>query len=81
MAVVCWNSNGGLETLEGFPTCGSLIQCCLVMLRFSFYDGTGFDFLQATIATNQVGLSLLLIAYLIFSAIILLNGLIGMFLL
>eukprot|EP01035_Chromulina_nebulosa_P018063 gene18063-23710_t len=49
------------------------------MLRLSFYDGTGFDFLTAVIDSKFGGFAVLLIIYLCFSAMILLNGLIGIF--
>lgn len=41
--------------------------------------GNGFDFLEALVSNGYWGLSILAILYVIFSAIILLNGLIGIF--
>jgi hypothetical protein len=49
------------------------------MMRLSLYDGTGFDYLTAIIQAELPGLAVLLIAYMCFNAMILLNGLIGVF--
>jgi len=78
LAVVFWNEDGTLNTPEG-QTCDTLNNCFIIMLRLAFYDGNGFDFLQATMNNGQHGYTFLLILYLIGSAIILLNGLIGIF--
>ena len=42
-------------------------------------DGDGFDFLEALVSQGYTGYAILLMLYLIFCAIILLNGLIGIF--
>lgn len=77
-AVVCWNLKRDLETPEGY-SCGTLTACFITMMRLSLYDGTGFDFLWAVIADGSGGLGFLLIAYMCLAAMILLNGLIGVF--
>ena len=79
MAVICWDYDSSLVPIEGYPTCGTLTNCFIIMIRLSFYDGNGFDFLTAVIQSNQGGLAFLLFLYLILTAIILLNGLIGIF--
>lgn len=76
--VIFWHEAPGVSPAEG-PLCAELVGCCLVMFRLSLYDGVGLDFLQAVIATGAAGLSVLLFLFLIFTAIILLNGLIGIF--
>ena len=44
-----------------------------------YVDGDGFDFLEALVSQGYTGYAILLMLYLIFCAIILLNGLIGIF--
>ena len=79
MSVIIWNRDETLITIEGYATCGRLSTCFIIMLRLAFYDSTGFDFITATMSSGQIGITLLLFFYLIFSSIILLNGLIGIF--
>lgn len=79
IAVVSWNLKGNLDTLEGYNTCGTLTECFVVIMRLSLYDGTGLDFLSAVIGSGAKGLVLVLIAYMCFNGMILLNGLIGVF--
>jgi hypothetical protein len=78
VAVVFWLDRGSISTLEGY-SCSSLRMCYVTMLRLSFYDGTGFDYLSAMISTGDSGYATLLIFYMILSSIMLLNGLIGIF--
>jgi hypothetical protein len=78
MAVVSWNVEGSLDTTEGH-SCSSVRSCFLTMMRLSLYDGTGFDFLKSVIDNGNGGLGFLLILYMCFNAMILLNGLIGVF--
>ena len=59
--------------------CGTLMGCTITLLRLSFYDGTGFDFLGEVIATRSFLHTGLLIFYLVFTGMILLNGLVGIF--
>ena len=50
------------------------------MIRLVFYDGTGFDYLNALVDdSNNAGYILLLFVYVIFNGIVLINGLIGIF--
>ena len=80
MAVICvYYDRDSIITGEGYATCGTITLCFIVMLRLIFYDGTGFDFLAAVVKNGQSGLAFLLLLYLIFNAIIILNGLIGIF--
>lgn len=76
-AVVFWSLEGGLSTVDG-QVCDTLTHCFITLMRLSFYDGTGFDFFTSVVDTDPP-LSLLLYVYLIASAMILLNGLIGIF--
>jgi hypothetical protein len=78
VAVVFWLDRGSIFTSEGY-SCSSLKMCYLTMLRLSFYDGTGFDYLSAMISTGDSGYATLLIFYMVLSSIMLLNGLIGIF--
>jgi len=77
MAVVFWNEGTHLVTPEG-ETCVTLTACYITLMRLAFYDGTGFDYLTAVI-NNNGGYGALLIFYMVGTAIILLNGLIGIF--
>ena len=81
IAVVFWVDKAHLLTPEGVP-CEKLKTCFLVMLRLSFYDGSGFDYLTAVYKERHRtsgGYATLLILYMIVGAIVLLNGLIGIF--
>ncbi|CAM6002124.1 unnamed protein product [Sphagnum balticum] len=60
-------------------SCDTVVLCSITLLRLALYDGTGLDFLQAVEIAGKHGLTALLVIYLIFSAIVLLNGLIGIF--
>jgi len=69
---------------EGGPNgnvseCDTLSHCFLIMLRLTFWDGSGFDFLKSIIDNHSIGLAILLFIYMCFSAMVLLNGLIGIF--
>jgi len=59
--------------------CDTLPHCFLIMLRLTFFDGSGFDFLKSIMDDNQPGLVTLLVLYMCVSALVLLNGLIGIF--
>jgi hypothetical protein len=76
--VVFWYEMGNLDTSEG-KTCKTLAGCFLVMMRLALYDGTGLDYLTAVVESGNSGYAALLILYICLSAIILLNGLIGVF--
>eukprot|EP01035_Chromulina_nebulosa_P019582 gene19582-25485_t len=77
-AVVFHTCMGHLNTIEG-ETCSTLYNCFIIMLRLSFYDGTGFDYMNALVDQGYSGFAFLIIIYMCFSAMILLNGLIGIF--
>jgi hypothetical protein len=79
IAVVFWVE---LTTFisEGHSTeCSDLTSCFITMIRLSFYDGNGFDFVQTLAAHGFSGYTVLCFVYMILSSIILLNGLIGIF--
>ena len=63
--------------------CEDTFMCFFTMLRLSFYDGTGFDYLtslaQDKTHGNSHGYTVLLILFTIWTTIIILNGLIGIF--
>jgi len=80
-AVVFWVDKPDLVTNEGIP-CASLKTCFIVMLRFSFWDGNGFDYLEAVYQEDHKdsgGYAVLMILYMIVAVIIILFGLIGIF--
>lgn len=77
VAVVFWRSEGSLADPDPPPECASLVSCYITMLRLVLYDDYGFDFLTATIDHKSPALSVLLILFLCFNAMVLLNGLIG----
>jgi hypothetical protein len=59
--------------------CDTLAHCFLIMLRITFWDGDGFDYLKSLMDYNLNGLVVLLIIYMCISAMVLLNGMIGIF--
>jgi len=67
------------ETFPEGNSCESMVKCFLTLMRLSFYDKVGFDFLYFIFSSEEVGLGVLLIVYLCFTSIVLLNGLIGIF--
>jgi len=86
MAVAFWQTtaNWALVSPEGGPNgtlseCDTLPHCFLIMLRLTFFDGSGFDFVKSLIDYPNGGLVTLLILYMCVSAMVLLNGLIGIF--
>jgi len=77
-------ANWALMSSEGGPTgivsqCDTLPHCFLIMLRLTFWDGSGFDFLKSVMDYGDQGLVTLLVIYMCVSAMVLLNGLIGIF--
>ena len=86
MGVAFWirTANVPLASPEGGATglvseCDTLPHCFLIMLRLTFWDGSGFDYLKSIMDANDDGLATLLILYMCFSAMVLLNGMIGIF--
>ena len=80
MGVIIRNRDQDLITLDGYATCQTFSQCFFIMIRLAFYDTSGLNFITAINQTkNQPGYVLLLFLYIIFTAIILLNGLLGVF--
>jgi len=86
VGVSFWQKTANLDLVspEGGPTgvlseCDTLPHCFLIMLRLTFWDGSGFDFLKSVMDYGDQGLVTLLILYMCFSAMVLLNGLIGIF--
>jgi len=67
-----------MDDISYSSSCQTLQQCYITMLRLAFYDSTGLDYFNA-IAQVNVGYAVVLMLYLIVAAIILLNGLIGIF--
>eukprot|EP01040_Poterioochromonas_malhamensis_P026958 gene26958-34024_t len=49
------------------------------MIRLSFYDGNGFDFMQTLALEGYSGYTFLIFIYMLLSAVVILNGLIGIF--
>lgn len=76
--VIFWLEVPTLMTGAG-DSCGTLTSCFIVCMRLAFYDGTGLDFFTAVVNSGSAGLAILLVLYMIATAIILLNGLIGIF--
>jgi len=71
--VLFWNEEQYLDTDDGY-LCATLTTCCLTLMRLSFYDSHGLNFLQAIVTTESIGMSFLIFAFLILSTFILLNG-------
>jgi len=89
MGVAFWQQTATwtLVSPEGGPNgnlseCDTLPHCFLIMLRLTFWDGSGFDYLKSVMdygTPMAKGMTTLLILYMCFSAMVLLNGLIGIF--
>jgi len=86
LAIVFWQETSKLPLLspEGgvngtISECNTIPHCLLIMMRLSFFDGSGFDFVLSLINYNLAGLATLAIFYMIITAFVLLNGLIGIF--
>ena len=75
-AVVFSTDVGDVETIG---VCTGSPACMMTLLRMVLYDGNGLDYLWQVISTKHIVYSVLLGVYMILSAIILLNGLIGVF--
>jgi len=71
--------NLNLISPENGNECDSLQHCFLIMMRLTFWDGSGFDFLKSIMDDGDKELVSLLILYMCISAMVLLNGLIGIF--
>ena len=79
MAVVFYNQYPNLITPEG-DSCGSLSNCYVTLMRLTLYDGTGLDYFSAlTEEPGSGGYVVLLVLFMLFNAIILINGMIGIF--
>jgi hypothetical protein len=80
-AVVFSIDKGYLVTPEG-QTCDTIKDCFFTLLRLSFYDGQGFDYMATLASDGQPGsdgYTVLLMLFTIGTGILLLNGLIGIF--
>jgi len=71
------SSEGG--TNGTLSECDTLTHCFLIMLRLSFFDGDGFDYVKSIMDYGNGSWAFLLILYMCFSSLVLLNGLIGIF--
>ena len=76
-AVIFNYEQNGL-VVAGTSPCSSISKCFFMLVRLSFYDGNGFDFLYE-VFLNNVYQGIALSTYMIFTGIILLNGLIAIF--
>ena len=81
MAVIMYNLRSYLVLTTDFVTqpCYNINMCFVTMFRLVVYDGTGLDFLSALLEEKSDGLVFMLFVYMIFNAIILINGMIGIF--
>jgi len=86
MGISFWQATNAipLVSAEGGPNgtlseCDTGPHCFLLMLRLTFFDGSGFDFVKSIMDYGNGGWAFLLILYMCFSALVLLNGLIGIF--
>ena len=89
VAAVLWRDRGLFEFYydpsgltngtAGDWHCVTLRSCWVNVLRLSFYDGNGFDLLSSILYAGQWHLFLLILTYMVFTGIILLNGLLGIF--
>jgi len=86
MGVSFWQATSTIDltSSEGGPNgtlseCDTGPHCFFIMLRLTFFDGSGFDFVKSIMDYGNGGWAFLLILYMCFSALVLLNGLIGIF--
>lgn len=79
VAVVCWSLAGTLPDPDPLPQCSHLITCFFTLLRLCLYDGDGFDFLAEVMDRGAWALAVLLVVFMCFNTMILLNGLTGIF--
>lgn len=63
----------------GHSQCDSNVHCWFTMIRLTMYDGSGLDFLKSLLDNQQPGLAFFLFIYVILTAMVLLNGLTGIF--
>lgn len=59
--------------------CDTLVHCMWVMMRLTFYDNEGLDFVKVMLDSESKGYAVLLLMYMCITAMIFLNGLIGIF--
>lgn len=81
LAIVFWLEFGNLNTSEIYG-CHSMDVCFITLMRLTLYDGIGLDFLSGVLQSggrSANGFGFLLILYMCCAAMILLNGLIGIF--
>lgn len=81
MAVVMHIQKGYVLTGADFVTqpCVTLNMCFLTMIRLAVYDGSGLDFVAAILDEGSDGFVFMLMFYAVLNALILFNGLIGIF--
>eukprot|EP01040_Poterioochromonas_malhamensis_P010087 gene10087-10965_t len=80
IAVVFWIETKHMVSInEGVAECIQLNTCFITMIRLSFYDGNGFDFMQTLALEGYSGYTFLIFVYMLLSAVVILNGLIGIF--
>ena len=77
-SLVFYYETSDLITPQG-ATCSSIMMCYLTLMRASLYDGNGLDYMQTLFLNNYKALGMFFIVYIVMSAIILLNALIGIF--
>jgi hypothetical protein len=61
------------------PACDTASHCFITIMRLSFYDGNGFDYLNGALDAGRWGLFIVLVVHMCGSSMIFLNGLIGIF--
>jgi hypothetical protein len=59
--------------------CADMPHCFMTLMRLSFFDGHGFDYMTMAYENNLLFLFWILFFHMCFTALILLNGLIGIF--
>jgi len=77
-ALICFAVTENMY-VYGENGCDTLTHCFITVMRLSFFDGNGFDLLTVTLDNDYYFLFAILIIHMIFTALILLNGLIGIF--
>lgn len=59
--------------------CDTLRHCFLIMIRLTYADGDGFDYIKSLMDADHMFLATILYLYFLLSAIALINGLLGIF--
>lgn len=67
------------DNIESMNHCDTLSHCYLIMIRLTYGDGDGFDYIKSLIDTGHEFYAVVLYIYFLLSAVVFINGLLGIF--